>query len=244
MKKVLQDAGLNGNEATVYLAILELGSTNIAMLTKETKLPRSTVYSVLATLEPTGLVFTYLRKKTRMYTAHDPSIILKKAKERVALIEEALPELNDLYRSSQSHPQIRYFQGRSEIREMYDGILKMRGLKMYDIICSEEAWLEMGQSFAERFKSKRAEKKIMTRLILGHSPPALARKRAEEETYSEVKIIPPGLHWSATAGCYIFEDRVIFLGYKKEHIAVEIQSKEIAQLMQMNFEFMWRFLAR
>ena len=240
----LKKLGLADNEAAVYLALLELGKGNVASLTKKAHLPRSTVYSVLASLQIKGLIFSYLQKKTLIYSVHDPKAFLLEAENHLKAAQDILPDLKSLYRSAQGRPHIRYYDGREEMRQMYEGLLKIKNLTAYDIICSEETWLSMDQRFFEHFKARRAAKKIKTRLILEHSSTSLARKEREEQTYSEVKIIPPGLRWSVAAGCYIFKDRVIFLGYKREQIAVEILSEEIAQLQQMNFEFMWRFLSR
>ncbi|MDA0208527.1 MAG: hypothetical protein O3B64_03980 [bacterium] len=241
--ETLESLGLPKKEAKVYLALLELGKANIATLTKVAGLPRSTIYSTLEPLERKGLVFSFIQRKTNYYTPKDPKAIVTEAQNRANTIKELYPDLRDLYQSAQIKPHIRYYEGKGEIREMYNGILKTRSLKEYDIIAAEEAWVQMDPRFIESFKRRRAETGVKTRLILEHSKKALERKHTEEETNSEVKIIPPGFGWKFTAGCYIFENKVIFLAYKKEHVAIEIQSKEIAGLMKMNFEFMWRFLA-
>ena len=72
---------------------------------------------------------------------------------------------------------------------------------------------------------------------------AESRKAEEAKTLSEVKLLPPAFSPLVfSAGCYILQDRVIFISYKKEHIATEIFSKEITSFMQNIFNFMWKTL--
>ena len=98
--------------------------------------------------------------------------------------------------------------------------------------------------YFEKYKKRRAQKGIRTRLIMETSEVAEARKEGGAKDLSEVKLIPPAflpLHFSA--GCYIFPDRVIFISYRKEHSATEIFSKEMSEFMQTIFNFMWKMIA-
>lgn len=244
LKEALQKFGLPDKEALIYLALLELGKAKVQDIARKTKLPRSTIYSVLGFLEEKGLTFSFEQKKIKLFTAQDPQKILFEATARAETIKEILPELKQLHRASKARPQMKYYEGVSEIKRMYESILKEKELKSYDIISAEEHWRTMDPKFFDSFKIRRAKANIKTRLLLEHSPTALERKAQEADTYSEVKIIPPGMGIGMTAGCYIFKHKVIFIAYKEERVAVEIFSSEIASLMKVMFEFMWRFLAK
>jgi len=54
--KYLEELGLDKNEATVYLSLLQFGNAIAGTLIKETKLPRATVYQVLDRLAQKKLV--------------------------------------------------------------------------------------------------------------------------------------------------------------------------------------------
>lgn len=245
IKESLQKYGLSEKETEVYLALLELGKAKSKEVATKTKLPRSTVYSVLEFLEKKGLVFSYDQGKIKTYAAQDPAKIVDDLASRAQSIKTIFPELKELYQGAKTKPQIKYYQGISEMKEMYNNILKIKDLKSYDIVAAEEYWLSMDEKFFADFKKLRADAGIKTRLILDNSQTSLDRKAAEEQTNSEVKILPPAMStWKFSAGTYIFEDKVIFIAYKKELIAVEIISQEITSLLKMMFEFIWQFLAK
>ena len=242
MKETLKKFGLSEKEAELYLILLELGKAKVQDITRKTKLPRSTIYSVLEYLEQRGLVFSFDQGKIRFFSPQDPDRIIQEAAARAEALKTLLPNLQQLYRNASARPHIRYYEGVEELKQMYTGILRIPGLKAYDIIASEEEWLNIDPTFFETFKQQRAQAGIRTRLILEHSPAALARKAQAEATNSEVKIVPQSFPWKLSAGCYIFEDRVIFIAYQKEHVACEIHSAEIASLQHLVFEFLWNAL--
>jgi hypothetical protein len=85
---------------------------------------------------------------------------------------------------------------------------------------------------------------ISTRLIMETSTTALAKKSDEKDDLSQVKLLPPAFSpINFSAGCYILPDRVIFIGYRQEHSAVEIFSRETTNFMQNIFDFMWKTIA-
>ncbi|MFH0854627.1 MAG: helix-turn-helix domain-containing protein, partial [bacterium] len=61
--KDLQQIGLSDKEASVYLAALELGPTNIQALTKKSAIKRSTVYDIIKNLKNHGLMSETTRGK-------------------------------------------------------------------------------------------------------------------------------------------------------------------------------------
>lgn len=243
LKDSLKKFGLSDKEAALYLILLELGKAKVQDIARKTKLPRSTVYSVLGDLQQQGLVFAFDQGKIRYFAPQDPGQIVQEMAARTESIKSIFPDLRQLYRAAKARPQIRYYEGVAEIKAMYLDILKMKGLKAYDIIAAEEEWLKLDSAFFRDFKERRAAAGIKTRLILEHSQAALDRKAHERESNSEVKLVPPGLGWKFTAGCYIFTDRVIFIAYKEERVACEIHSAEIAVLLKLLFEFSWKSLA-
>lgn len=245
IKESLQKYGLSPKETEVYLALLELGKAKTKDIAPKTKLSRSTVYSVLTALEAKGLVFSYDQGKIKTYAAQDPGKLVDEIASRAQSIKTIFPELKQLYQGAKVKPQIKYYQGLAEIEEMYNSILKIKGLKSYDIVAAEGYWLNMDEKFLAGFKKRRAEAGIKTRLILDNSPASLDRKAKEEQTNSEVKILPPVMAaWKFSAGAYIFENKVIFIAYKEELVSVEIISQEITSLLKMMFEFIWQFLAK
>jgi len=236
--------GLSKKESDVYLALLGMGLATAKELHAITKLDRTTIYDVVSGLVQKNLVFKQDKGRVLHFAPHDPKNLLRGIREKEAHIKELLPDLTQQFRTATRSSYVRVYEGQDALTELYESILELRGLTRYDIICSEKDWLHMNPRYFERYKKRRAEKGIRTRLIMETSNIAEQRKQDQEKTLSEVKLLPPAFSsLQFSAGSYILPDRVIFISYRKEHTATEIFSNEISAFMQTIFNFMWRVIA-
>jgi len=238
----LEKYGLSPKESAVYLATLELGKAPVQAIAKKAELPRSTVYSVLEYLIRKNLIFPISEGKIQQYSPEDPQKLINVSEESTRALKNALPELKNLFRLAKSRPKIKYYEGLSALKEMYNDILRQKGLKEYLIIAAENNWMDLDPVWFEDFKKRRASAKIKTRLILEDSPAAKERQKSGMKYLSEVKILPTDLPYKWGAGVYIFRDKVIFVEYIKNVIGVEIQSQGIADLQRLEFETLWKNL--
>jgi len=243
LEEALEKYGLSDKEAKIYLACLELGSATALEIAKKSKITRSTVYSVLDSLMAKTLITEFEQKKIKHYKAEDPQKIINLAKDKHDVIKSVFPELKNLYLSQKSKPQITYYQGKEEIKEMYNDILRMKNLKEYVMIALESEWLTADPQFFTEFKKQRAKLKIKTRMINEDSPIARKGKQQARQTLTEVKLLPKNFPWQPTGGVYIFDNKIILVSYSKDIAAIEIVNKNIAGLLKMNFEFMWSNLS-
>jgi HTH-type transcriptional regulator, sugar sensing transcriptional regulator len=242
--KDLTFLGLSKKESEVYVALLGLGLATAKELSSITKLDRTSIYDIMDGLIKKKLIFKQDKSGILHFAPHDPKNLLRDVREKEERIKELLPDLTQKFRTATRSSYVRIYEGEDSLIELYESLLDSKGLSSYDIICSEKDWLQMNPKYFERYKKRRAEKGIHTRLILETSDVAEQRKRNEGKDLSEVKLLPPAftsLHFSA--GTYILPDRVIFISYRKEHTATEIFSKEISEFMQTIFEFMWKVIA-
>lgn len=242
LNESLEKFGLSTREAGVYLACLELGKAPGQAIAKKAGLPRSTCYSVLESLTAKNLIFLLEEQKIKQYSAEDPQKIMSLSEETNRALKDALPELKTLFRSAKGRPKIKYYEGLAAIKEMYEDILRQKGLKEYLIFGPESTWLNMDEKWINDFKKRRAAAKIKTRLILTDSPEARERQKESDKTFSEVKILPTNLTADITAGVYIFRDKVIFTEYKKDLISIEVESRGIAEMQRLMFESLWKTL--
>ncbi len=79
--KELMFFGLNGNEAKVYLALLQLKQASARAIAKLSRIPRQEVYRVLPRLEKLGMVEVIISKPTR-FLAIPPEEVLQELIER------------------------------------------------------------------------------------------------------------------------------------------------------------------
>lgn len=242
IKESLKKFGLTSKESSVYEAALELGKSTAHEIAKKAGLPRSTTYSVIETLINKRLIFLYKEGKIKQYTAEDPQKIVTISQEATQALKAVLPDMKTLYKTAKGKPHIKYYEGLAAIKEMYNDILRQKNLKEYLILAAEQSWIAMDEQWIDDFKKRRASKKIKTRLITEESPLAQKRQKDGMKYLSEVRILDSMLFDEWTAGIYIFHDKVVFIEYKKDLIAVEMQSKGVAQLLKIAFESIWKTL--
>ncbi|RJQ29761.1 hypothetical protein C4571_00605 [Candidatus Parcubacteria bacterium] len=236
--------GLSRKENEVYLALLGFGVAMAKELSSVTKIDRTSVYDLLDGLIQKNLIFKQEKGGVLRFAPHDPKNLLRDIESKREQIKELLPELTQQFRTATRSSYVRIYEGEDALEELYESILDIKKLSSYDIICSEQDWLQMNPKYFNRYKKRRAEKGIRTRLIMETSNVAEQRKREQEKTLSEVKLLPPAFSTLRfSAGCYILSDRTIFISYRKEHTATEIFSKEITSFMQTIFDFMWKVIA-
>ena len=118
IKEVLEQVGIEGKKADVYLACLEMGGATAYLIAKKTCLKRPTTYDIINQLMKEGLVHKALKGHIKYYSPADPEVLLVKAKERETKIRSIMGGLQNLYNSPKIKPFIKYFEGKEGIKEM------------------------------------------------------------------------------------------------------------------------------
>ena len=85
--------GLNGYEARVWLTLLEGGELKVSDISIISKVPKSRVYDVLASLQKKGVLKNYTLQPLS-YTIESPEVIIKTVKKNV--LENAQKEYDDI----------------------------------------------------------------------------------------------------------------------------------------------------
>lgn len=239
----LEFLGLTSKESLVYQTLLREGSAGARLLSELTKFDRTTVYDITENLIKKGLVFKHKLNRILTFSAHDPKQLLTRLKQKELQLQEILPALVQSFKTNGKLPTARIYTGKDQLTLLYESILEQKQLHTYDIICSEKDWLQMNPTYFRKYKNRRAQKGIHTRMIVETSDMSISRKNEQSKTLSEVKLLPPAFSpLSFSAGCYILPERVIFVSYRKEHVATELYSKEISSFMQTIFNLLWKTL--
>lgn len=123
--KVLTNLGLTEKESTVYLTLLELGTASAFDISKQNKIPYSTVHVNLNNLEQKGLITKYEQNKTSRFSIIGPDALTKyinkKKKElddQTQELENAFSELTAIYSSSQAKPRIKLYCGKDSVESI------------------------------------------------------------------------------------------------------------------------------
>ncbi|MCH2189277.1 hypothetical protein MK079_05630 [Candidatus Gracilibacteria bacterium] len=118
----LVQIGMSEPQAQVYLAILENGASLTTEVAKKTGLKRTSVINYINELLQVGYLSQSLRGKRVVYIAESPEFILKKLEDQKEKFATQLPELNTLFVGGSGTTNIRYFEGKTGLRQIYQEV--------------------------------------------------------------------------------------------------------------------------
>ncbi|EKE25394.1 MAG: Transcriptional regulator, TrmB [uncultured bacterium] len=241
IKKVLQQFGLSGRKADVYLAALELGSSSVIEISKKANIKRTTCYDILLDLMNEGLISETSKGKKRLFVGEDPEKIQRNLKNKERLFAEILPQLQSINNVRGSKPKIRFYEGKEGIKEVYEDTLKYEnkeilGFASYDVVSL------IGKEWAHEYLQKRIKKGIYGKGIIPGSEPMMKDFISkDQEQRRSTKVIDPK-KYPFSIEINIYGHQSVALMSAKEEIAVIIEGAEIHNTMKLIFELIWDLL--
>src|SRR3989339_828361 len=91
--EVLEELGLSGAEAKVYLALLETGSSLAGPIIKKTGLHRGTTYQIIQRLQEKGLVSSIVKGKKQHFESVNPERLMDMLRNKEEGLKTILPAL-------------------------------------------------------------------------------------------------------------------------------------------------------
>ncbi|OGL60467.1 hypothetical protein A3H10_00020 [Candidatus Uhrbacteria bacterium RIFCSPLOWO2_12_FULL_46_10] len=238
IEKTLETFGLTEKETKIYLACLELGPSSVQRISRKAGLPRSTCYEVLENLQRQGLAATFRRKTVKYFSVEEPERVVELAREHVALLERALPELRARYGEARHRPTVRFYQGREGMKLILEEVLSEAD-EFLSFSSSEDLFAILGDDF-QRFVERRVKKRIPARVILRESVVAAERQRLGPQELREVRTIPASYEYHGLV--FIWGRKIAMFSFKKDLVAIVVESDELAQVERAMFEFIWQSL--
>ncbi len=243
-KELIRDIirlGFSDKEATVYVALLRLGSATTQDIADEAQMNRATTHDTLEHLSRSGLVTPYAENGQRRFSAEPPERLLnvlylqrREVDLREDLAERLLPQLVAINTTNVTKPKIRYIEGIDGLRNM------QREYETYDG--------ELIQLFGYDAFRGIEDRKMTTehQEMLTHGGKLLVRSIAvtdENITFPkhpsiEYRRISPSVI-AVSGEVTVIKDRVVLLSYTNGIIAIEITSQTLADTMRGILELAW-----
>ena len=236
LQRALEQFGLNKKQAKVYLVVLELGSATVNVISNKSGIARSSCYDILDSLIKKGIASSFKKKTIKYFSVDDPKRIFELAKQKAEVLGKALPQLNALYASAKERPSIRFYQGIEGMKQIFEEILEDNNPEVLSFGSADDLLKTMGD-FHLDFVRKRIKAKMLARTILRKTKVAQQRKKIGGQELRQVKFISPDFKYQGTVS--IFGNKIAFFSFSKDHVAVIIESKEIANIQKAMFEYIW-----
>ncbi len=233
----LLNLGLSQKEASVYLALLELGEASVLKIARKSNIKRPTCYVLLRSLEEKGFASRILRAKKTLFSAQHPKKLVTEAELRLKELNEAMPQLESLLHNEEDRPRVKMYEGKEELDRAYDEWFVVKGEALY--ISTFKLSIEVFPKTFRKVGYAPLSPGFSVRELIDESEEA--RKYAKEVSgpYRQVRFIPKELlPFEADIG--IFGNHTLITSVKKEYFTVDIESKEIARAFRTIFEVLWR----
>lgn len=242
----LKNLGLSDNEAKVYMAMLELGLATVLEISAKAGVNRPTTYVQIESLKRRGLVSTQTKGKKQLFIAESPDqleFVIEKERQAIEQKKEELkailPELTSLFNLAGEKPQVRFFEGKEGILKIQGEFLKSKTDFIYGI-SDFDSVMELFPNFSSVYSSKRAQKRIPSKLIYTSSKGSFLRE-ADKELLRESKYVSKD-KLSLGSDITIFGDKIAIMALKGKISGVIIEHKEMADSLRSVFELLWNSL--
>lgn len=235
--KDLQKAGLTDKEAKVYLAALELGNANIARLTQKSKVKRSTVYLAVESLKEKGLLSVVKKKNKTYFYAEDPRKLEKDLEIKKEAVSKAMPEILALANFLDRKPKVKYFEGRSAIKEVFKDMLNYPDQEIL-------AWFpdyhyNLADDFLfNYFVPNRVKNKIWVRAIASDTKTNLKHREDGKAINRRMRIVSKEKFKMEMEISLYGKNKIGIISYKEE-FGMIMESEGIHNGLKSIFEVMW-----
>ena len=233
-KEILQKLGLANSEASVYLALLELGPSLAGQISRKTGIHRRNIYDITERLIQKGLIGYIVKNNRRLFEAANPERLKEILKEKQRELEEALPNLTFLYQKTKEKQETNFYKGIEGLKTIFQEQLEGKNKEILILGASSSAF-EVLPFYFKWYDKDRVKKKIKARIIA-------SEKLSKKIPLSEIRRLPE--KYSNPLAINIYGDKVAIILWKKPPLAIVIKEQEIADSYRKYFELMWKSARR
>lgn len=238
IEKELENLGLDDKEAQVYLSLLEVGESNIAKISKKSRVKRTTVYNAIETLKEKGLVSSTVKKQSTLYLAEDPRKLEQELNQKMFSLKSILPELLSISNFIDKKPKIKFYEGFGGLKDVYMDTLNYPDQELLAWV--SEKYIE---SFDEKFLyeyyvPERVKRKIWVRALAPDDPRIGRFKEEDEKSLRRTRLIPSEkFPFSVEVNLY-GKNKIGVVSFE-EKFGLIIESEKIYSTLKSIFEINW-----
>lgn len=241
-KEVLEELGLTPNEAVIYEALVSMGGSSVAEISRKGNIHRRNVYDAMGRLLEKGLVFQIFQKGENIYEAVGPDKLLELIREKETKLATILPGLKKLHEKYPADEMAFIYKGVEGFKNYMRDMARV-GETTY-FIGAKALWFtpSVPVYFLEDFKREMKRKKVKYYTIFDYAVKEKAPQYIDQ-VGGQYKIFPK--KYSTTGVCDIFGDYVVTFNsvdvgnFGEEGTIFIMKNKELAENFKTWFRFMW-----
>lgn len=247
-QKIFQKAGLSPTQAKILDYLYQYKEERASKIARAIKKSRSITYQDLDEMVDLKLVRKDDRpdKVTTFRLEHPTNIekFFEKKESQIkrdrALLQSYLPNMISHYNLLNNKPGIRFFEGQEGIVKVLKDTLKSK-TEIYTITDSRsvrQTTAEINREYVEERRRNKIKKKLIipesSRKIFIDSP---------KDQYTEIKFLDDQ-YCTFKTGIQIYDNKISYQTLEKDNqIGLIIEDKNIYEMHQKIFEYLWSTLA-
>ena len=252
ISNIFHELGFTDSQLAVYTALAGFGKARANQVAKKTELPRSTVYSVLESLIPTGLVSIDESSSVRFFIANPPQVLkqfIKTEKERTISKFQAKEELAEVASNmllpffqerSYSIPKMQFIEGEANIQNMlYESSNTWQeSISSYDLTW----WGYQDHNFVEQYREWLNY--YWNQMLPTETVKLLTNKSSIEKELKgqverrNVKIVKKEYEFSSTI--WVLGEYIVSISTRqKPHYAFQIKDTAFSDNLRKLFQMYW-----
>ena len=238
---VLEQAGLTGNEAKVYLALLDLGSALAGEITKKCGVNRTNVYDALDRLIEKGMASFVIQNNRKYFEATPTEQILHHLDEqenelhqKKKAVQGILHDLSSRRVLGKQPVEATVYKGRKGLRSVTEDILREK--KELYVFGATGRFVEEFGHYAEQWHLRRGQLGIPINIIFHEK----ARSAKEKVTWKKIGIRYHPTLQETPSTVWIYGDKVAIVVWGEQPLVTLIRSKQVAHSYRAFFDVLWK----
>ena len=232
---VLRAAGLSDGESKIYLALLKLGSSTVAKITKEVKIHRTNVYDFLEKLLAKGLVNFVIKGGVKHYKATHPNKLVDYVKEKENIVTTLLPDLAKLSEFSKDQLVVEVYEGVEGVKTLLNDVLR-EGKDKVIFGIDETMFQKRLGTFMDWYFKEEKKRGFTERILTKENAKFIYKYKTAIYRYLPEESFNP-------TPTYVYGDNVAILIWEPFSV-IRIKSPAVADSYKKYFEILWKTAKR
>lgn len=245
IETALKQYGLSPEQISVYVFLIQNGDETPFSISKETRIPRTTVYRILEDLRNIGIITIFKKNNIAYYTAENPRRLLERLKEKEAAVTDIIPTIDTLFKNMGNVPQARLYVGQNGARTGLDIIyeyFEKKGLKQMYTYSNPDLSKHLPKYLDTKIEQRR-KMKIKLKLIAPNFSQDPSHRHYQTDEWRDVRYLPKKFPFDGTmimggsmAVCFSLKDNELH--------TIVLESESIVGMFIQFFLYTWESLEK
>lgn len=237
MKNELIKLGFSDHEATIYLAMIDIGETGAGEIIKRTGLHRNIVYDTLEKLITKRLVIRVIKKNVAQFKITDPQRLLEDQKANLAIAEELIP---DILNRTKVKQDIIIWDGIEGFRNFSLSLVEKmkKNSTMYVLGSVGDLWYDQMGDARKKYEKIRRKNNVNWKMVTFVKDQLTEDRRAVKENKNDqVRVLPQNVN--GPSNMIIWEDSIALQTFVEPFSVIEIKNQALADGYLNYFHALW-----